>query len=569
MSKCEDVQAELSAYLDGELTAEEMHALDAHLCLCDNCNAVLSELEAVRDSLAALPKLPAPPAMAAKVQRALEAEPALPQDRPAKVSLFPKVAFALAALLLLGLLLHFISQILSQPEALPLATAVDKAKRGKPAPAATATDDAKKSQLSASKDAPAPKGWGNRSQEKVAGKLSATPEKRIYKKDADEPAQSGTGLAEHERAAQKEEAPPPADIAAAAVTPSPAEQPAAASAPAKFREGALADTESAAPSAPSPKAELPAAIASKPTAQPAAEPAPEIALAKSGAEIAGRRDEMVTSKAPAAPPAAKSAPVDKDEIAVAEGRKANEAKPGAGPEAFDNRKSKADASRAPAAVAVGGVAQEEISTGARRRLEAAQSRLDALATLEKDSRQKAEAAKPPVVVYRTADFNALLPRLMACVEDNGGTWTALADEKKKEAETPAYAAKTEQGKVAGKDEGEKVQSKTAIGGEVAAAAPAPAPARVFLVSVPAARRGDLLNALWAIQSGQLDFTRQSPSTRAVASGMGAEEKLPTAEAQREMPRPQESARKAIEAPARPAATPAAEKSVIRIEIIPE
>jgi anti-sigma factor RsiW len=82
MAKCEDVQAELSAYLDGELSVEEKHALDAHLCLCDACNAVLGELESVRASLGALPKLKAPATLARDVRQKISAE-RLPIPLPA------------------------------------------------------------------------------------------------------------------------------------------------------------------------------------------------------------------------------------------------------------------------------------------------------------------------------------------------------------------------------------------------------------------------------------------------------------------------------------------------------
>lgn len=50
----------LSAYLDGELTAEETRALEAHLPACPDCQAALASLRSVHTLLAAMPQVAAP-----------------------------------------------------------------------------------------------------------------------------------------------------------------------------------------------------------------------------------------------------------------------------------------------------------------------------------------------------------------------------------------------------------------------------------------------------------------------------------------------------------------------------
>ena len=132
MPKCEEVQAELSAYLDGELTAQEKQALDAHLCLCNECNRVLAELELVRSSLSALPKVKAPPKLAHKVQTEINREASAPQEQPPlprATPLLPRVVLALAAVVLVGLLLTLAMQSLNAPAAPVLQTAGAREKK--------------------------------------------------------------------------------------------------------------------------------------------------------------------------------------------------------------------------------------------------------------------------------------------------------------------------------------------------------------------------------------------------------------------------------------------------------
>jgi len=55
-----DLEALLSAYLDGELSAKERQTVEAHLAGCSRCRELLADLQRVKDLVAALP-LESPP----------------------------------------------------------------------------------------------------------------------------------------------------------------------------------------------------------------------------------------------------------------------------------------------------------------------------------------------------------------------------------------------------------------------------------------------------------------------------------------------------------------------------
>lgn len=61
---CNDMLEQLSAALDGELTAEEKVQLDRHLSQCDSCRALFDELSAIHGACAHLEAAP-PPALRA------------------------------------------------------------------------------------------------------------------------------------------------------------------------------------------------------------------------------------------------------------------------------------------------------------------------------------------------------------------------------------------------------------------------------------------------------------------------------------------------------------------------
>lgn len=76
---CNDMLEQISAALDGELTAEEKVQLDRHLSQCDSCRALFDELSAIHGACAHLEAAP-PPALRACI---LEQLP--PQKQQAKV----------------------------------------------------------------------------------------------------------------------------------------------------------------------------------------------------------------------------------------------------------------------------------------------------------------------------------------------------------------------------------------------------------------------------------------------------------------------------------------------------
>jgi anti-sigma factor RsiW len=85
MSACELIQAELSAYLDGELNAAERAELDAHLRDCAPCRAALAELRHVQNSLHELPRAKAPSSLLANLQKEI-AQPAAAKRNVVSIS---------------------------------------------------------------------------------------------------------------------------------------------------------------------------------------------------------------------------------------------------------------------------------------------------------------------------------------------------------------------------------------------------------------------------------------------------------------------------------------------------
>ena len=59
----------LSAWLDGELTAEERAASDRHLAVCELCRTELSVAEGARSAVRGLPQLAPPPAAVRALRR--------------------------------------------------------------------------------------------------------------------------------------------------------------------------------------------------------------------------------------------------------------------------------------------------------------------------------------------------------------------------------------------------------------------------------------------------------------------------------------------------------------------
>lgn len=69
MKNCQDIQPELSAYVDGELTPPQRAEIETHVASCPRCQRDLAELKALAAGMTALPKLQPAPRFLAEVRR--------------------------------------------------------------------------------------------------------------------------------------------------------------------------------------------------------------------------------------------------------------------------------------------------------------------------------------------------------------------------------------------------------------------------------------------------------------------------------------------------------------------
>jgi anti-sigma factor RsiW len=79
--RCLDVQIELEAYADGELSPERAALLERHLVGCDACQAELARLQAVVAALETWPLVTEPAQLTARVMARARPRPALPGFR--------------------------------------------------------------------------------------------------------------------------------------------------------------------------------------------------------------------------------------------------------------------------------------------------------------------------------------------------------------------------------------------------------------------------------------------------------------------------------------------------------
>ncbi len=151
----------LSAYLDGEATAEERHQVDAHLALCATCRQHLAELQQTAAFVQGLEPAPVPAGFRSTVRTRLQ------QTRPGTRRLWPlawrpswRVIAAATAVVLIGLFsINLLQQTLPR-HALREADEVLRGAAGNsgaPAASAPATTEGKARDLA---QAPAPGGLG-------------------------------------------------------------------------------------------------------------------------------------------------------------------------------------------------------------------------------------------------------------------------------------------------------------------------------------------------------------------------------------------------------------------------
>lgn len=103
--KCEDVLLLISGHLDGENTAEEEQALQAHLCVCEECRCVMQALEEMDAGLIQTREA-APDGLCADVMAQIKRETVKKKSRP-----WLGIAVAAALTLVVG-----VGAMVEQPE---------------------------------------------------------------------------------------------------------------------------------------------------------------------------------------------------------------------------------------------------------------------------------------------------------------------------------------------------------------------------------------------------------------------------------------------------------------------
>ncbi len=82
MIRCEEIEPQLTAYLDGELEGPAGSVVRGHLRGCEACRAIATDEAALRDGLRALPAADVPASMWAGVQARLAAAEVADAERP-------------------------------------------------------------------------------------------------------------------------------------------------------------------------------------------------------------------------------------------------------------------------------------------------------------------------------------------------------------------------------------------------------------------------------------------------------------------------------------------------------
>ena len=85
MNACPDRLALIQALLDDELDAANSHEIESHLRSCGGCSDEVRRLESLRQELARMPRHRAPPALRARIERAIGAATA-PAPAPRRAS---------------------------------------------------------------------------------------------------------------------------------------------------------------------------------------------------------------------------------------------------------------------------------------------------------------------------------------------------------------------------------------------------------------------------------------------------------------------------------------------------
>jgi predicted anti-sigma-YlaC factor YlaD len=96
--KCHETQKLLSAYADGEMQAEKMRVIDAHVQSCGSCQRKIEEIESLWKALDVLPVANPSPYFYAKLASRIRAEERKPASGWSERLLIPISAAAIAVL---------------------------------------------------------------------------------------------------------------------------------------------------------------------------------------------------------------------------------------------------------------------------------------------------------------------------------------------------------------------------------------------------------------------------------------------------------------------------------------
>ncbi len=140
---CRNTRAQLSRYLDGEMSVTERGRIENHVNACELCRNALERLQCVSEALSRLPAAPEVPQGFAEQLRGLAAQrvPVQPSIVSFRDLLMPPMRFAAAAVLMLGL-------------GLGAVLSLDLNRAGGTPESQTATDPAAVYQLDVLSDAP-------------------------------------------------------------------------------------------------------------------------------------------------------------------------------------------------------------------------------------------------------------------------------------------------------------------------------------------------------------------------------------------------------------------------------
>lgn len=97
MKYCDDYAALLDLYIDGELSSDEMAAVQAHLDKCPGCRAYVDDILAIRAAFPSVDETEVPVGFAEGVMASIQAQSAASSRKAAQKSRWPRLLVSLAA----------------------------------------------------------------------------------------------------------------------------------------------------------------------------------------------------------------------------------------------------------------------------------------------------------------------------------------------------------------------------------------------------------------------------------------------------------------------------------------